>query len=133
MGFRFRRSIRLLPGLRLNIGKKGGSLSIGGRGATVNLSARGTRTTIGLPGTGLSYSTFSPRKDAVIQPAEAPVPQAEDGPSAPESPGLFGTLFRLVGSFLKLLISCLVLAIQVGILAALVGGIAWVAWRVVSR
>jgi hypothetical protein len=39
----------------------------------------------------------------------------------------------LVGAFLKLLISCLVLAIQVGILAALVGGIAWVAWRVVSR
>lgn len=57
MGFRFRRSVRLLPGIRLNIGKSGISTSIGGRGATVNIGKRGTRATLGLPGTGLSYST----------------------------------------------------------------------------
>jgi hypothetical protein len=60
MGFRFRKSIRLAPGIRLNLGKRGMSVSMGGRGFTSNVSARGTRTTIGLPGTGLSYSTFSP-------------------------------------------------------------------------
>lgn len=57
MGFRFRRSIKIAPGVRLNLSKSGVSTSIGKPGATVNLSKRGTKTTIGLPGTGLSYST----------------------------------------------------------------------------
>lgn len=60
MGFRFRQSIRLAPGLRINLGKKGASLSIGGRGATVNIGKSGTRTTVGIPGTGISYSTHTP-------------------------------------------------------------------------
>ncbi|KAB8331127.1 DUF4236 domain-containing protein [Scytonema tolypothrichoides VB-61278] len=41
MGFRFRKSVKIAPGLKLNLSKSGGSLSIGGRGATVNLSSRG--------------------------------------------------------------------------------------------
>ena len=56
MGFRFRKSIRILPGLRLNLSKSGVSTSIGKPGATVNISERGTRATVGLPGTGVSYS-----------------------------------------------------------------------------
>lgn len=56
MAFRFRKSVKIAPGIRLNIGKKGISTSIGGRGATVNISKRGTRVTTGLPGTGLSSS-----------------------------------------------------------------------------
>lgn len=55
MGFRFRRRVRILPGLWFNLSKTGGSVSIGGRGATLNLGPRGTRTTVGLPGSGLSY------------------------------------------------------------------------------
>ena len=56
MGFRFRKSIKLFPGVRLNLSKSGVSTSIGRPGATINISARGTRATVGLPGTGLSYS-----------------------------------------------------------------------------
>jgi|WetSurSiteA1Bulk_404760.scaffolds.fasta_scaffold00013_45 uncharacterized membrane protein len=56
MGFRFRKSIKIAPGVRVNIGKKGSSVSIGGKGATVNVSKKGTRTTVGIPGTGISYS-----------------------------------------------------------------------------
>ena len=56
MGFRFRRSVRPLPGVRLNFSKSGISTSLGGRGATINLGKRGARTTVGLPGTGISYS-----------------------------------------------------------------------------
>jgi len=56
MGFRFRRSIRILPGLRLNFGKRGVSTSIGVRGAHVTFGKTGTRTTVGLPGSGLSYT-----------------------------------------------------------------------------
>ena len=61
MALRFRKSVRLMPGVRVNFSKSGPSLSVGGRGATVNFSARGTRTTVGLPGTGLSWSTTSSR------------------------------------------------------------------------
>ncbi len=57
MGWRFRKSFKILPGVRWNLGKRGSSLSLGGRGVTVNVSKRGTRTTLGIPGTGLSYST----------------------------------------------------------------------------
>lgn len=57
MGFRFRRSIRVAPGIKLNLSKSGISTSIGRPGATLNLGSHGTRATIGLPGTGLSYST----------------------------------------------------------------------------
>lgn len=56
MGFRFRRSVKIAPGVRLNFSRSGVSTSIGGPGATVNLSKRGARGTVGLPGTGLSYS-----------------------------------------------------------------------------
>lgn len=57
MGFRFRRSVKLLPGVRLNFSTRGISTSLGGRGATLNLGRRGARATFGLPGTGLSYTT----------------------------------------------------------------------------
>jgi hypothetical protein len=56
MGFRFRRSVKLFPGLRLNFGKRGISASIGVRGAHVTYGPTGTRTTVGLPGSGLSYT-----------------------------------------------------------------------------
>jgi hypothetical protein len=56
MGFRFRRSIKIAKGFRLNVSGSGLSLSVGGRGATMNFSSRGTRATIGIPGTGISWS-----------------------------------------------------------------------------
>jgi hypothetical protein len=57
MGFRFRKSFKLAPGVRLNLGAKSGSISLGRPGATVNLSRRGVRSTFGIPGTGLSWSS----------------------------------------------------------------------------
>ena len=57
MGFRFRRSVKLLPGLRLNLSKGGVSLSAGVPGAHLNFSPRGARTTFGVPGSGFSWST----------------------------------------------------------------------------
>ena len=56
MGFRFRKSFRIAPGVRINLSKTGVSTSIGGKGATVNVSKRGVRGTVGIPGSGLSYS-----------------------------------------------------------------------------
>jgi hypothetical protein len=61
MGFRFRRSIRLLPGVRLNLSKGTPSISVGPRGFTANIGKRGVRGTAGLPGSGLSYTTSTAR------------------------------------------------------------------------
>lgn len=63
--FRFRKSISILPGVRINLGKRGVSVSAGVRGAHVTFGGRGgTRATVGIPGTGVSYSeTFKGPKD----------------------------------------------------------------------
>lgn len=64
MGFRFRKSVKIAPGVKLNLSKSGGSLSIGGRGATANISSKGVRSTYTIPGTGISYVTqVSTRKN----------------------------------------------------------------------
>ena len=68
MGFRFRRSIRILPGVTLNVGKKSGSISLGGRGARITIGPKGTRKTVGIPGTGLSY-TEQKKHDSVNTPS----------------------------------------------------------------
>ena len=85
MGFRFRRSFRLLPGIRVNLGKRGASLSVGVRGAHVTVGPTGTRTTVGLPGSGLSYTHLD-------KAASTAAPEADD-PAGP----LRGRLVVLVG------------------------------------
>lgn len=56
MGFRFRKTISIIPGVRVNISKSGVSASVGGKGETVNIGQDGhVRGTVGLPGTGISY------------------------------------------------------------------------------
>lgn len=65
MGLKFRKSIKLAPGVKLNLTGKGiSSVSLGKNGAKVNISKKGTRSTIGIPGSGLSYSSYTPRKKA---------------------------------------------------------------------
>jgi len=56
MGFRFRKSVKVAPGVRVNVSKSGVSTSIGPRGAKINVSNRGVRVTTSIPGTGISYS-----------------------------------------------------------------------------
>ena len=53
--FRFHRSMRLMPGVRVNMSKSGPSLSVGPAGARMNIGPQGLRTTVGVPGTGMSY------------------------------------------------------------------------------
>lgn len=57
MGFRFFKRIQLLPGVHLNLTKKGASISAGPRGAKVTVGTSGVRGTVGIPGTGLYYTT----------------------------------------------------------------------------
>lgn len=60
MGMRFRKSINLGGGARLNFSKSGIGTSVGGKGFRVTKKAGGgTRTTISAPGTGISYVSES--------------------------------------------------------------------------
>lgn len=54
-GLRFRKTITILPGVKINLSKTGVSTSVGGHGATVNVGTRSRTVTLGIPGTGLSY------------------------------------------------------------------------------
>ncbi len=53
MALRFRRSIRLAPGIRLNLGLHGAGLSVGPRGLHVGVNRRGMYTSAGIPGSGI--------------------------------------------------------------------------------
>jgi hypothetical protein len=69
MAWRFRRSIRIAPGIRMNVGTRGVSWSLGPRGASINVSRRGTYVNASIPGTGL-YSRE--RIGTVLQAARKP-------------------------------------------------------------
>lgn len=57
MGMRYRKSIGLGKGVRLNVGKGSVGISAGVKGAHVSVnSKRGVTTSVGAPGTGVSYS-----------------------------------------------------------------------------
>lgn len=58
MGFRFRKSVKIAPGVKLNFGKKSAGMSIGGKYGGVSFNSKtGARVRASAPGTGLSYST----------------------------------------------------------------------------
>ena len=58
MAFKFRKRVKILPGVHVNLGKKGvSSVSIGKRGASLNIGKNGVKGTIGLNGSGLSYTS----------------------------------------------------------------------------
>ncbi len=107
MGYlRFRRSIRIAPGIRLNVGKRGISTSVGVRGfhETVHMSGA-RRTSIGIPGSGLSYiAQTSGRSRARAMVGRRLASPAVSGPVRPDaqlpsvdpaavlaSPGLFAS------------------------------------------
>lgn len=56
MGWRFRKSVNLGGGLRLNLSKSGLGLSAGVRGARVSFGTRGARYSVGIPGTGIYWT-----------------------------------------------------------------------------
>lgn len=64
MGFRFRKSVKIAPGVRLNVNKKSVGISVGGKGMRHTVNSKGqSTTTVGIPGTGVSYThTSSPQK-----------------------------------------------------------------------
>lgn len=58
MTLRFRRSIKLAPGVRWNVSGAGSSWTFGPRGASISVGKRGTFLNTGIPGTGLTSRTL---------------------------------------------------------------------------
>jgi hypothetical protein len=71
---RFRKSIKLAPGIRWNFSSSGSSWTIGPRGASISIGKRGTFLNTGIPGTGLSSRT------RLSGPAAAPRPRPPTAP-----------------------------------------------------
>lgn len=57
MAIRFRKRIKLMPGVHINLSKSGISTTVGPRGASVNVGKKGTYLTTSIPGTGISART----------------------------------------------------------------------------
>ncbi len=53
MGMRFRKSIKLAPGIRMNLSGGGVSWTLGPRGASIGIGKRGAYLNTGIPGSGL--------------------------------------------------------------------------------
>lgn len=113
MGLRFRKSIKIAPGVRLNLGKKSVGISAGVKGARVSVNSSGRVTkTVGLPGTGLSYVKTSKiggsgsggSKTPSEPQASLPTPQPQ--PNKPKGGHgllkLFGIILVALGLFLSI-------------------------------
>ncbi len=88
---RFRRSIKIAPGLRLNVGKKSIGLSAGVTGARYSVSSSGRRTrTVGIPGTGVSYVS-SRTGSGQRQASAGPVPSRAEVSAAIPKAGFFAS------------------------------------------
>ena len=94
MSIRFRKSMKLLPGVRLNFSKETVGLSFGVPGARYTINSKGRRTvSTGIPGTGiynvetLSSGTRSSRSRSNSSPEEAF--DATENRNGPPAPGLF--------------------------------------------
>ena len=100
MSLRFRRSMKLMPGVRLNFGKDSVGMSFGVRGARYTVNSKGRRTvSVGVPGTGLydvttlSSGRSSRRRSAT---AESSFERSEDfwdktSSGTEPRPGLFAS------------------------------------------
>ena len=70
MGLIFRRSIKILPGLKVNFGKKGTSVTVGTKGAHMTYGKGRKTASIGVPGTGVYYrKTISTKENAPVNTA----------------------------------------------------------------
>lgn len=56
MGLRFRKSVKVAPGVKINLNKNSVSATVGTKGAHYTVNSKGKKTaSVGIPGTGISY------------------------------------------------------------------------------
>lgn len=108
MSIRFRRSKKIAPGLRLNLGKRGPSLTVGGKLGRVTVGRSGTRVGASAPGIGLyaSRKVGSSKRRPATRTSAASQPQVAQMGSVksflrsvpPKESGTSGLIAMLTGS-----------------------------------
>jgi hypothetical protein len=91
MGFRMRKSMKIAPGVRLNVSKRGVGASVGAGAARYSAHSSGRRTVSarsGVPGVYYQKSAGGTRSKGSGSGARAAGPPAP-APAAPKKPGLF--------------------------------------------
>jgi hypothetical protein len=92
MPLRFRRTLKIAPGVRINLTKTGISARVGPRGAGVTVGTSGTTVSAGIPGSGLHVSQKL-KKSAAPSNEVTSVPVSE---GSAKGLGFFGWLGVLV-------------------------------------
>jgi hypothetical protein len=75
MPFRFNRRVSIIPGLRVNLGKRGISASVGPRGAHYTIGTRGQRVSLDAVGTGFGWFKTVPWSRGGRAAASRPLPR----------------------------------------------------------
>ena len=78
MPVRFRRTFTLFPGVKVNVSKGGTSITVGRKGFHLNFSKQGVRQTTGLPGSGLSHTSYLFKNDEEKTEKETAKPSEKD-------------------------------------------------------
>jgi hypothetical protein len=63
MPVRFRKIIKIAPGVKLNLSKGGVSFTFGKKGYHINVGKHGVRQTVGIPGSGISHTSYLGKDD----------------------------------------------------------------------
>ena len=80
MPIRIRKSFNLFPGVKVNMSKGGMSITVGRKGFHLNFSKRGVRQTVGLPGSGISESSYIFKNKSEEDKKETEKPTADEEP-----------------------------------------------------
>lgn len=116
MGFRYHRTVKILPGVKVNFNNNSHSVTIGGKyvRTTINKQKGTCRKTYRLPITGLSYTkTYKLNDDTPKKPVK---------PASPRTYKICGVLALLIG----------VLAVLFGLLTISVGGVVFLIIGLIS-
>jgi Protein of unknown function (DUF4236) len=98
--FRFRRSFKILPGVRWNLNKGGSSFTFGSRGYHYTVGNKGSRSTVGIPGTGISYTQVHSTKSKAPMATPPPVPMPGSTQSKSKAGCLYAAGLTVLGVWL---------------------------------
>jgi len=100
MPVRIRKSFNLFPGVKVNMSKGGMSITVGRKGFHLNFSKRGVRQTVGLPGSGISESSYilKNKADDDKKETEKEERSSEDAAEKPKRQGTRRTVKERVSS-----------------------------------
>lgn len=127
MAWRYRKRIKIAPGVYVNVSKSGVSTTIGSKGASVNIGKNGTYINTGIPGTGIY------RRDKIGARKKAPVPHnLTNTPTGSNSRYDNSGCYWLIGLLLVTLFIMFAIYQRMDLtMYAISFGIAFVAWMFV--